>query len=472
MKILLLSVLIFTTTLFANIGKISALSGEVNISRDSKTIPATIGFELQEKDKIATSSNARAQLLFNDKTIISLGKNSTFDIEEYFYDIQKPTQTKASFKVAKGIFKTITGQIGKVNPNKFTLKTRSASIGIRGTIFFGDIPPEPTQPEILSCSDGIIEVFTPAGIQQVGANQFTTVKPNQAPTPPQDMKPKQKADAEKNSGASENEKESGQDENVFYQSNTPTQDGGIDVGNPDPVNNDADNLAQNTISDKLDSEATDTINTLQTSVHYTTISSTTISSSDIDYSLMSSTNSDYNSIISKLGTGYIIDIPDSQSDGTNLSLNSGEDSFDWGFWGNSSITHPEPGLNEFTVEKAWITAKNLVTDISSLSGTASYSGKIMGVTSGGTFIDPTNTSTITLDFNFGSNKVDVSTQINNSTGFNIIAGDYTTSGSVYTITDNAQQTGSLQGSFYDNFNTTAGTFDVSGNKGVYKATKQ
>jgi len=451
MKILLLSVLIFTTTLFANIGKISALSGEVNISRDSKTIPATIGFELQEKDKIATSSNARAQLLFNDKTIISLGKNSTFDIEEYFYDIQKPTQTKASFKVAKGIFKTITGQIGKVNPNKFTLKTRSASIGIRGTIFFGDIPPEPTQPEILSCSDGIIEVFTPAGIQQVGANQFTTVKPNQAPTPPQDMKPKQKANAEKNSGASENEKESGYDDGVFYESKIPKEEipkieprkfvptipDLIDKGGKTKED------GEDFIDEKISSDKLDTINQDDSSLHYINLSTTyTVPMNDVPFSYEFITN---DTISSKLGTGSIMKVNDGAGTG-----------FSWGFWSSTGTAA------DYVAEKAWVLAeKDIVSDLSSLTSAnnATYSGKVMGYDNyNSSFIDPSN-STITLAFDFGANTTVVNMVINGDSqsmsSINNMTGTYSYSGSKYTITGSNNEV--INASFYDKMNSTGGT---------------
>jgi len=174
MKIILLSLLLFVSTLFGNVGKISALSGEVSITRDSQNILAKIGTIINEKDKITTGKSSRLQLIFNDKTIISLGKNSIFNVEEYFFDEQKPSQTKASFKVTKGIFKSITGRIGKINPTKFKLKTKSASIGIRGTIFFGAI--EDGQPDNIACTSGAIVVDTPSGSVEVPAGQFTTVE--------------------------------------------------------------------------------------------------------------------------------------------------------------------------------------------------------------------------------------------------------------------------------------------------------
>ena len=463
MKILLLSVLLFATTLFANIGKISALSGEVNISRDSKKIPATIGFELQEKDKIATSSNARAQLLFNDKTVISLGKNSTFDIEEYFYDIQKPTQTKASFKVAKGIFKTITGQIGKVNPNKFTLKTRSASIGIRGTIFFGDIPEAPTQPEILSCSDGIIEVVTPAGIQQVGANQFTTVKPNQSPTPPQDLPPEQKEEAEQNSGASENEKESGYDDGVFYESKIPKEEipkieprkfvptipDLIDQGGKTKED------GEDIIDEEISSDKLNTLNQTSNSIHYKDLSTNyAIPTGDVTFSFDYITNA---TITSTLGTGIIMKVADADND------------FSWGFWSSTEIVN-----SEYVAEKVWVLSeKNIVSDLSSLTSAnnATYSGKVMGYDNyNSSFIDPSN-STITLDFDFGANTAVVNMVINadsqSISSINNMTGTYSYDGSKYTITGSNNEV--INASFYDNMNSTGGTVTTDNVSAVFTA---
>jgi len=154
-------------------------------------------------------------------------------------------------------------------------------------------------------------------------------------------------------------------------------------------------------------------------------------------------------------------------EGVLMEVSNINDKFHWGFWSSTGVSN-----GDYTAEKAWITGENIVTDLSGLtsSNNAIYNGQIMGTDSGGSLINPSN-STINLDFDFGSNKVQVSTQINGSTGFDIIDGDYTSNGSEYTITDNNQGIGQLKGSFYDNFNSTAGVFDVSGFQGVYKAFK-
>lgn len=137
-KILLLLFLSFTI-LYASVGKITATKGEVFISRDGKQITATKGSLLELQDSIITKENSKALVLLNDKTSITVGKNSNLGIEDFVLDVQKPSKSKATFKFGKGIFRTITGQIGKINKDKFKIKTKSASIGIRGTVFVVEV---------------------------------------------------------------------------------------------------------------------------------------------------------------------------------------------------------------------------------------------------------------------------------------------------------------------------------------------
>lgn len=132
-KVLLL--FLFSICLYANIGTISYLEGEVNIQRESISIKANLGEEIKEKDIISTTTNSITKITFEDNSIVTVGKNSTLDIEEYLFDVK---DSKISLNVSKGAFHTITGEIGKLNPSKFKLKTKNATIGIRGTEFYGD----------------------------------------------------------------------------------------------------------------------------------------------------------------------------------------------------------------------------------------------------------------------------------------------------------------------------------------------
>lgn len=209
MKLTLL-ILLFCTTLFANIGKISAVNGQANLIRDTQSIPIQLGTILEEKDIVKTGDNGRLQIIFSDKTIISLGKNSDFNIEEYLFDESRPKEVKASFNAPKGIFKTITGQIGKLNPSKFKLRTKSASIGIRGTVYY--VTAIPNQPPVIACTKGIITIETTTGEKvDIPAGYYVKIEPGKpitvAPIPQE-----QKEQLDQNSGATQNEQESGQNE--------------------------------------------------------------------------------------------------------------------------------------------------------------------------------------------------------------------------------------------------------------------
>jgi hypothetical protein len=162
---------------YASIGKITALRGDVTIKRDAKSIIAKSGTKLEKHDLIATSKNAKVQIVFSDKTIFTIGKNSTLDIADYLYDESKPKKNKVQFNVLKGAFSSITGRIGKLNKSKFKLKTKSASIGIRGTIVKAN-------QEMIMCTHGAITVTTNNGVSvDVNAGQKTNVSSGTPTTP-------------------------------------------------------------------------------------------------------------------------------------------------------------------------------------------------------------------------------------------------------------------------------------------------
>ncbi|MDD3468100.1 MAG: FecR family protein, partial [Campylobacterales bacterium] len=150
-----IAILLLPVVVFASIGKISALNGDVSITRDSKVVKAVAGTTLEQKDIVKSSKGSTAQIVFNDNTVITVGSATTFKVEEYLFDEKTPN---AKFKVEEGSFKTITGKIGKIAPDKFKLETKTATIGIRGTVFVGKIDGEGNLK--IACTKGAI-VVTP-----------------------------------------------------------------------------------------------------------------------------------------------------------------------------------------------------------------------------------------------------------------------------------------------------------------------
>jgi hypothetical protein len=82
--------LIVATTAFGSVGRITALSGNISIERGAKKQKATPNFQLEEKDTVVSGVGATAQIVFNDNTIITVGSNTNFKIEEYLFDEKTP----------------------------------------------------------------------------------------------------------------------------------------------------------------------------------------------------------------------------------------------------------------------------------------------------------------------------------------------------------------------------------------------
>jgi len=156
--------LLIVLSIFAwgNIGTIMALKGKVMIQRDD-FIDAQMGMDIMKGDRVLTSKKSRMQVILKDKTVITIGANSSFDFKEYAFDGSK--NSKLNFKANKGYFRSLTGKIGKIAPERFKIKTISATIGVRGTDFDANITEDN---EIIHCYSGAIWVkFDKGGVKNI-----------------------------------------------------------------------------------------------------------------------------------------------------------------------------------------------------------------------------------------------------------------------------------------------------------------
>ncbi len=139
LHIFMFSALFLGISANASIGKVSLVKGEGTLVRDGASSALQTGISLEQKDGVTTKTDSSAQLLFDDKTVITLGSNSDFSVQEY---LNSSSNSKLKFKVNQGSFKSITGAIGKNAPKNFAIETKTATIGIRGTWIEGRIDPD------------------------------------------------------------------------------------------------------------------------------------------------------------------------------------------------------------------------------------------------------------------------------------------------------------------------------------------
>lgn len=196
MKKLLLILALGATTLFASVGQIAAVKGEASIDRAGTKLMASPGLAVEEKDKILSESGSRVQVLFNDKTVVTIGSQSVFEVEKYLFD-EPAGKAEAKFGFTKGAFKTLTGKIGQVAPDRFTMKTRTATIGIRGTGVLGKIS---DNREMIACTEGAIAVEAGGSVVELTAGEMTSFLAGAVPGAPRDVTPEDLQDLEESFG--------------------------------------------------------------------------------------------------------------------------------------------------------------------------------------------------------------------------------------------------------------------------------
>ena len=123
----------------ASVGRVLFKYGNVTVDSVNARLLRQ-GATVDEGDVIVTGPKGYVQLLLDDGTKIAIRPNSSFEIEA----LEMPASAtapavgagitlKASFKLQKGGFRTLTGRIAQQNPSVYQVTTPAAIIGVRGT---------------------------------------------------------------------------------------------------------------------------------------------------------------------------------------------------------------------------------------------------------------------------------------------------------------------------------------------------
>ncbi|MES9855097.1 MAG: FecR domain-containing protein [Sedimenticola sp.] len=116
------------------IGRVAVLQGEArSLSVGEVVRPLRLRSEIFMNDSITTSEKSRLQIIFSDKTTLTLGPSSTIVIDKYVYHADKSAGEFVA-TATKGFFRMITGNISRLFPSKVKVKAPVATIGIRGCL--------------------------------------------------------------------------------------------------------------------------------------------------------------------------------------------------------------------------------------------------------------------------------------------------------------------------------------------------
>lgn len=118
------------------IGKVVLIQGQPLVERQNQHLFIKRNDPLFTEDILITPVGSKILIKLEDKTTISLAENTQFELSKYQFD-KKAQTSDVSFKMLKGAFRTLTGSIGKQKQPKFEIHTPVATIGVRGTEFWG-----------------------------------------------------------------------------------------------------------------------------------------------------------------------------------------------------------------------------------------------------------------------------------------------------------------------------------------------
>ena len=85
MRYLALLLLLVTTSVFADIGSVTEISGAGSIKRGKDTITIAKGTVIQTNDKVETK-NGKVKITFKDNTTVSVTEHSSLVIDDFVYD--------------------------------------------------------------------------------------------------------------------------------------------------------------------------------------------------------------------------------------------------------------------------------------------------------------------------------------------------------------------------------------------------
>ena len=130
-----ISILAFSAAAFAaDVGEIKTASGAAHVERDGKRLPAKVGMQVQESDKLVTGADGAVGITFLDNTLVSAGPNSTLVIDSYRFD-STTHAGKFDASLQRGSLAVISGKMVKQSPEAMRIRTPSSVLGVRGTEF-------------------------------------------------------------------------------------------------------------------------------------------------------------------------------------------------------------------------------------------------------------------------------------------------------------------------------------------------
>ena len=143
--------------------------------RGGKTYKVEPGYLLEMNDFLQTGEDGAMNIVFVDKTKITLAPNTEFLIDEFAFDTTSvPIEASLEVSINVGTFTYESGQISALDSDAVEIGTPTATITVQGTAFTGTVDPMGvTTIVLLPDSDGRVGEVTVSN--EAGTQTLTSV---------------------------------------------------------------------------------------------------------------------------------------------------------------------------------------------------------------------------------------------------------------------------------------------------------
>jgi hypothetical protein len=115
-------------------GVVKVVSGDVRVRDAEGERALKSGDAVVENARLMSGKDGTASMILRDGSTLVLGNNSQFEVQKFAFDAT--TQNGNIFvDLLQGSMRMLTGLIAKTNPESIQVKTKTLSVGIRGTDF-------------------------------------------------------------------------------------------------------------------------------------------------------------------------------------------------------------------------------------------------------------------------------------------------------------------------------------------------
>lgn len=155
----------------AQVAVVQSVRGEAQARSGSGPLARlSAGQSVDTGTQLVTGNGGEAVVRFSDGHMLALKDNSTVTIASYVYDQQRPAASSFAMELLRGGLRSVTGLLGKGNPQAFRLTTPVSTVGIRGSDWVAALDGNTLYTGV---TNGGIVVNNPANSLLVDAGQFS-----------------------------------------------------------------------------------------------------------------------------------------------------------------------------------------------------------------------------------------------------------------------------------------------------------